>query len=795
MGVGVGVGVIIKPEIQRKFDETMKHGRIIMFSAPCGFGKSTVANALLSGKNALTLCGDELEAGFSEKCAEYSFIIVDRFQLIRSETVREELCELIRVSPDKRFVILSRGSALGALAPFRLAGIMTVIDAKMLALDREETKKFLAGRGITLSEQDFSKLVSDCAGYPLALELTAQNMGGSDGYTDEVAEKTKRDLFLYYEDAVYRRFDLSVRRFLLEIAPFEAFDTELARMVSGDVRAGELIGRIERETSMLVYDKTDMIKIRDIFRQFLMWEMKHEFTTEQEKNLYDRAGIYYELRENYGAALDCYKKCGNQRKISEILIKNAELHPGMGHYEELSEYYHALPESEILASPALMQGMSMLAALENDYAQSERWYDEMRSFSEARKRSDGAAHEARVRLAWLDIALPQRDVTKLIETLPRLFMKTKAKPVAFPPFSVTSTLPSVMNGGKDFSEWSKSDDLLYVTMRRSVEAILGRDGVGLADVAITESKFEKGDDVTKRMISLMSGLSDIQRDGTPDIEFAAVGLLARYQTACGQEEDAKKSISALRSEFSEKEPRFLPNIDAMLCRLDMKTGNTDEVIAWYREKAPRDPVHFDVLRRYRYITQAMAEIAMGNNTSALLTLSPLEKYCDKCRRHIDRINVKILCAVAKSRLKDGTWAAELCEALDESRKYKFVMTVAEYGAAVLPLLEKCGFDTEDRFFKDVLAATRHQASNYPDFLSPGAMLSEPLTGTEFQVLRLMCADKSNAEIGETLNIKLATVKTHVSSILRKLDVNRRSEAKTAAERLRLTDVEQPYGKK
>ena len=62
-----------------------------------------------------------------------------------------------------------------------------------------------------------------------------------------------------------------------------------------------------------------------------------------------------------------------------------------------------------------------------------------------------------------------------------------------------------------------------------------------------------------------------------------------------------------------------------------------------------------------------------------------------------------------------------------------------------------------------------------------------LTATETQVLRLICADKSNAEIGELLDIKLATVKTHVSHVLQKLGVNRRSEAKTAAQRLWLVE--------
>ena len=66
-------------------------------------------------------------------------------------------------------------------------------------------------------------------------------------------------------------------------------------------------------------------------------------------------------------------------------------------------------------------------------------------------------------------------------------------------------------------------------------------------------------------------------------------------------------------------------------------------------------------------------------------------------------------------------------------------------------------------------------------LAPG----EELTATEKQILRLICADRSNAEIAQTMNIKLTTVKTHVSHILEKLDVNRRSEAKTAAIRLKL----------
>lgn len=78
-----------------------------------------------------------------------------------------------------------------------------------------------------------------------------------------------------------------------------------------------------------------------------------------------------------------------------------------------------------------------------------------------------------------------------------------------------------------------------------------------------------------------------------------------------------------------------------------------------------------------------------------------------------------------------------------------------------------------------------QAVYYPNFLRIEKSLVETLTTAEMQVLRLLCADKSNAEIGEILDIKLATVKSHVSHILQKLGVKKRSEAKTVANKFKL----------
>lgn len=59
-----------------------------------------------------------------------------------------------------------------------------------------------------------------------------------------------------------------------------------------------------------------------------------------------------------------------------------------------------------------------------------------------------------------------------------------------------------------------------------------------------------------------------------------------------------------------------------------------------------------------------------------------------------------------------------------------------------------------------------------DEVNPFTELSE----REFEVLRLIAAGKSNAEIAETLVIGESTVKTHIGNILRKLHLEDRTQA-------------------
>lgn len=772
---------IIRPAIQAQFDRFVQNGRVFFISAPCGFGKTVLAEALLADQDVCRLSADDSSFALPAELTR-RFLLLDDAQQLPDEDW-QALCSLIRSDPERRFVLLSRGAPPGCLMAFQYAGLMTVLTPDMLLFDRDDIRRLFAASGTPVTESELTSIRKESIGHPLGVAITARLMRDRP-FGPDVVTQAFREVFLYFETAIYQRFDLPVRRFLLELAPFERFDLEMARMVSGDPRAGELLDWLQRHTTMLRYDGIQTFHFWAQFRWFLLWELDREYTDEKKRALFSRGGLYYELKEDYTHALDCYTKSGDHSKVSELLIRSAELHPGMGHYSETEKYYRSLPENEISASPALMQGMSMLCALSTDYNGSERWYTALKQFAERCGRQDAAGRQARSRLAWLDISLPQRKVENLIDTFPAVFRLLRNKEITLPPFSVTSTLPSIMNGGKDFSPWSKVDDLLYTTLRVPVEAVLGRDGVGLADCAIAESKFEKGEDISVRMLNLLSRMSEIQQNGTPDIEFAVGGLLARSQLASGHADDARRTVQSLRDRFAEQKlTRFLPNMDAMLCRIDLHLGSLDRADAWYRTKAPRDPMHINAMLRYQYLTQALVELADGRPEAALLTLSPLEPYRQNCTRYIGGAHLDTVSAIALYRKKDERWREKLNQALETLAEFHFIRTMSVYGTAVLPLLECIEPVGDAKWFKRLVGEVRVQAAYHPAFLQPRLAPEDELTATELQVLRLLCADKSNAEIGRVLNIKLPTVKTHVSHILDKLGISRRSEARTAAQRL------------
>ena len=60
-------------------------------------------------------------------------------------------------------------------------------------------------------------------------------------------------------------------------------------------------------------------------------------------------------------------------------------------------------------------------------------------------------------LVYLDISLPHRGSTNLIEVLDEAARKIQTERLVMPEFSVTGGQPSLINGSKDFCDWTRDD--------------------------------------------------------------------------------------------------------------------------------------------------------------------------------------------------------------------------------------------------------------------------------------------------------------------------------------------------
>ena len=111
--------IIVKPSTAQAFETLWKRGRVLFFSAPCGFGKTVLADTLLDGRPVLRL--NAADTGFALPSLEdaWDILLIDNIQDMQEDQDWQALCALIRESTDRRFLLLSRGIPPACLMAFQ----------------------------------------------------------------------------------------------------------------------------------------------------------------------------------------------------------------------------------------------------------------------------------------------------------------------------------------------------------------------------------------------------------------------------------------------------------------------------------------------------------------------------------------------------------------------------------------------------------------------------------------------------------------------------------------------------
>lgn len=741
---------------------------------------------------------DEIAGMVPEKADTKTIFVIDDLHLLENQEDRTacgQLVEELSARKDVWLILISRTPVPKWLKAVFVRYIFVTIGEEELCLTEEEQGNYLKKWQLTPTEAAYSRIQELGHGNPLYLRIVAMRLKSipelavvKDRASAELhaIEESRTDLWDYLEVHVYDQWSVELQEFLEAVCVVEQFDLQMAQQITKKKDAGKLIQQAQEAGNFLLEGRANernVYEMRAPMKYSMRRRLSSKYSQDYIKELYYSAGNSYEIDGNVREALRMYEMCCNEEGISRILIENMRRNPAAGDYFELRRYYLALPEEKIRESVELMAGMSMLQSMLLNEEESERWYQELVAY--AKEKTGGQKRVAETRILYLDIALPHRGIVRMTDLLKRAGILLTERKSVLPEFSVTSNLPSMMNGGKDFCEWSRKDKELAKSIGRLISLVLGKYGKGLVNLALAESFFEKGGDDYEVAFLAGKGRMQAESGGKTEQVFVAVGLLTQLSILNNRMDDAVDMLESFRKVAEQEAPKLLPNIRAMLVRMDLYTGRISEAYQWM-EEAPDEDEEFNGMERYRYLTKVRVYLASGRKEKALLLLNQMSFYAEKAQRTYIAIEVKILAAIAMYRMGKDGWKDSLQEAVAGAEDYHFVRILTKEGAPVWELLKAGTVMWQDPAFKkQVLEECEQMAGFYPAYLKEKQDGNVILSDKALKILRLQAEGMSVEEIAGQLGLSKAGVKYYNRETYKKLGVNNKAAAVTEARNRRL----------
>jgi LuxR family transcriptional regulator, maltose regulon positive regulatory protein len=340
----------------------------------------------------------------------------------------------------------------------------------------------------------------------------------------------------------------------------------------------------------------------------------------------------------------------------------------------------------------------------------------------------------------------------------------------------------------------EAEDLLLEGRRLAERRPEGVPSVaGIIHTGLGELLYERGAlDEARRLLE--EGIEHGRRSGEAKILVYGYVNLTRVLMAQGDTEGAHSLIR----EAGELTPRW-PLIWAWQARFYLAQGDVGSAACWAREYGATED-YMNYPRHFERITMARVLLGEDRTDEALDSLGNLLEDAVSEGRMAHEIELRVLLALASERLgATGEAFDHLERALSLAEPEGFVRVFVDEGMPMAALLERLIREPRDdgsyagapdgapdayagRLLEHLALEADSGNGGPRSGRSPGL---EPLSGREVEVLELVAAGRSNAEIAGELYLSVGTVKAHVHHIFGKLLVRNRSQAVARARELRL----------
>ena len=261
-------------------------------------------------------------------------------------------------------------------------------------------------------------------------------------------------------------------------------------------------------------------------------------------------------------------------------------------------------------------------------------------------------------------------------------------------------------------------------------------------------------------------------------------ILAWIEQARGENERAQHRCTWLLARIPMNSPlrlRLGREIEMWLARFSLLAGNHVIVEQWRQKHRPDLP---RTLYEEEALLAARLLLVKGQSEEALALLSRLANEAQRMERA--RVLLAIQAVQAQALYVHGELekAKEVTRALlEQAQAERYLRLFLDEGDVLLTLVRALLPQLQQRalvsYARTILEAAQNAGSTVHN------LLIEPLSPQEERVLRLLLKGYTNPAIANELIISINTVKAHLKSLYRKLNVSNRTQACEAAHRLDL----------
>jgi LuxR family maltose regulon positive regulatory protein len=769
-------------------------------------------------------------------------LVLDDYHAIRSETIHDALAFLLDHSPPPMHLVVGgRTSPPLPLSRLRAQGRLTEIRATDLRFTLKEAADFLdRTMGLDLTGESVATLEKETEGWIVGLQLAAHALREDESRPVEAFEGSARHVFDYLADEVLSRQPEEVREFLLRTSVVETLSGPLCEALTDTTDGLKMLERLERANLFLVPldEGSRYYRYHHLFAAFLRERLEREHP-DLVLELHRRAGLWEEADGCLSGAIEHALAAKDFDRAADLIEEETGVRRTYLDASLLHRWLGKLPDGLVRHRPGLCLLYAWALVHSGELEDAER---RLRDTEVGLRLGDGASTatlsdeertmlgeicviRARIAAMRQDAPLTTEFCNQALDLLPEDELHLRGA-VALDLGHAYCSVGEIESASEAFARAAttgrSADDLrtalFALRYRASLEISRGRlraaedlllegqrlaesrpEGVpsvvGIIHTGMGELLYERGAlDEARRVLE--TGIEHGRRSGEAKILVYGYVNLARVLMARGDAEGAHSLIW----EAGRLTPRW-PLIWAQQARFYLAQGDVQSGARWAREYgATQDYLSYP--RHFERITMARVLLGEGRTDETLDFLDRLLQDATSDDRTAHEIELLILRALALNGRGDTDGELDsLKRAVALAEPESFVRLFVDEGPPMAALLRRLIREPQDdesyaaspdgyagRLLAHFAAETGLYANSGNGTSRSGRTPGlEPLSEREIEVLKLVAAGRSNAEIAGELYLSVGTVKAHVHHIFGKLLVRNRSQAVARARELRLLD--------